>query len=129
MSKIVFFAIKQACFRYLEVNIVNIYVGNLAYAMADEDLRAAFEPFGQVDTASVIKDKMTGRSRGYGFVTMNDDTQAKAAIEGLNGKEVQGRKIVVSESRPKEDRGDRGPRRFDGNRRNNFGERRSPNAF
>lgn len=97
--------------------------------MTDEDLRATFQQFGQVDTANVIKDKMTGRSRGYGFVTINDEAQAKAAIEGLNGQEVQGRKIVVTESRPKEDRGDRGPRRFDGNRRNDFGERRSPNAF
>lgn len=99
---------------------MNIYVGNLVYAMTDEELRALFEQFGQVDSANVIKDKMTGRSRGYGFVTMNDDSQAKAALEGLNSKEVQGRKIVVSESRPREDKGNRGGRRFDNNRRSNW---------
>lgn len=82
---------------------MNIYVGNLGWDVTDGDLRQAFEAFGQVDSASVIMDKMSGKSRGFGFVEMSEGGQA--AIEGLNGKELQGRAITVNEARPKSEGG------------------------
>jgi RNA recognition motif-containing protein len=90
--------------------IVNIYVGNLSFDIGDDELRAAFEEFGAVDSAVVVKDRFTGKSRGFGFVEMNEQTEAEAAIEGLNGKEVEGRELRVNEARPREDR--RGGGRF-----------------
>lgn len=87
---------------------VNIYVGNLSYQASDEDLRAAFEPFGQVTTARVIKDRETGRSRGFGFVEMPNADEARKAIEGVNNKDVAGRPVRVNEARPRDD----GPRRY-----------------
>ena len=89
---------------------MNIYVGNLAWGVTDEDLRQAFEEFGQVDTASVIKDKYTGRSRGFGFVEMPDGDEALAAINELNGKELKGREVKVNEAKPRTDRPPRKPR-------------------
>ncbi len=84
---------------------MNIYVGNLAYSVASEDLRSAFEAYGEVSSANVITDRDSGRSKGFGFVEMADDGQAKDAIEKLNGTELSGRTITVNEARPREDRG------------------------
>ncbi|WP_423822605.1 RNA-binding protein [Salinisphaera sp. SPP-AMP-43] len=96
---------------------MNIYVGNLSWNSTDDDLRAAFEAFGEVSSAKVIMDRETGRSRGFGFVEMPDDNAAKEAIEGMNDKDLQGRTLRVNEARPRENRsggggGGRGPRRF-----------------
>jgi RNA recognition motif-containing protein len=83
---------------------MNIYVGNLAYGVTDDELRETFSAFGEVERASVIMDRDTGRSKGFGFVEMPDDSQAKAAIEGLNEKDLSGRAIRVNEAKPREDR-------------------------
>ena len=83
---------------------MNIYVGNLAYSVTDDDLREAFVAFGEVSRASVIMDRDTGRSKGFGFVEMPDDGQAEAAIKELNEKPIAGRPIRVNEARPREDR-------------------------
>lgn len=95
--------------------MVNIFVGNLAYTLSEDDLRQAFEKYGTVDQVSLITDKMTGRPRGFGFVEMANESEAKAAISGLHDVELKGRKMLVNEARPREDRGgggrDRGPRR------------------
>ncbi|ROO28514.1 RNA-binding protein [Salinisphaera orenii MK-B5] len=90
---------------------MNIYVGNLAWATDDDELRSAFEAFGEVSSAKVIMDRETGRSRGFGFVEMPDDNAAKQAIEGMNDKDLGGRTLRVNEARPRDDR-PRGPRRF-----------------
>lgn len=82
---------------------MNIYVGNLSNDATDDDLRKAFEAYGQVSTASIIKDKFSGESRGFAFVEMPDKTQAQAAIEGLNGSSIKNRAIKVNEARPRED--------------------------
>ena len=89
---------------------MEIYVGNLAYATTDESLKAAFAAYGEVTAVRVVTDRMTGRSKGFGFVTMPDDAQAQAAIDALNGHELDGRTVRVNESQPKprEERGDRG---------------------
>jgi len=84
---------------------MNIYVGNLSYNTDDAGLRAAFEPFGEVTSAQVVTDRETGRSRGFGFVVMPDDEQARAAIAALNGQDLDGRKLNVNEARPRTDRG------------------------
>lgn len=83
----------------------NIYVGNLPYNMGDEGLDEIFNPYGQVTSARVIKDKFTSRSRGFGFVEMANDEEADKAIAELNGKSIDGRDLKVSEARPREDRG------------------------
>lgn len=80
---------------------MNIYVGNLSWSMSDEDLNSLFTQYGSVSSAKILKDKMSGRSKGFGFVEMENDEEAKAAIEGLNEQEIQGRKIVVNESQPR----------------------------
>ena len=90
---------------------MRLYVGNLAVATTNDELKAAFEAFGAVESATVIMDRDTGRSKGFGFVDMSNDEEAKAAIEGLDGKPLGGRNVRVNEARPKEDR-PRGPRRF-----------------
>jgi cold-inducible RNA-binding protein len=87
---------------------VNIFVGNLAYEVNDTDLRQAFEAHGEVSSASVIMDRMTGRSKGFGFVEMPDKAQAEAAIQALNLQELKGRALTVNEAKPREDRGPRG---------------------
>jgi cold-inducible RNA-binding protein len=78
-----------------------LYVGNLSYNLGDSDLQELFAAYGAVDSAQVIMDRNTGRSKGFGFVEMNTDEQAAAAIAGLNGKEVDGRALNVNEARPK----------------------------
>ena len=84
---------------------MNIYVGNLPRKTSETELREAFAPFGEVTSASIIMDKMSGESRGFGFVEMPNKTEALAAIQALNGKEFDGRTLTVNEARPKEDRG------------------------
>ena len=79
---------------------MNIYVGNLAYTVTEEDLRQAFGEFGQVASVSIIKDQSSGHSKGFGFIEMPGAEEAKAAISGLNGKEMKGRKLNVNEARP-----------------------------
>jgi RNA recognition motif-containing protein len=81
-----------------------LYVGNLSYGTNDESLGQLFAEFGEVVEAKVITDKFSGRSKGFGFVTMKDEETAKKAIEAVNGKEIEGRSIVVNVSRPKEPR-------------------------
>ena len=83
---------------------MNIYVGNLSRETAEEDLRKAFEAFGEVTKATVITDKFSGESKGFGFVEMTNKTEAMAAMAALNGKELQGRTLNVSEARPRESR-------------------------
>jgi RNA recognition motif-containing protein len=83
---------------------MNIYVGNLSRQATGDDLREAFEAYGQVEKAHVVKDKFTGESRGFGFVEMPEGEEAKAALEGMNGKDFMGRTINVSEARPRTDR-------------------------
>ncbi len=98
---------------------MNIYVGNLSYEVKDEDLQKAFEAFGTVESAKVIADSYSGRSRGFGFVEMADKTEGESAISDLNGADLKGRTLKVSEARPRSegrrgegrrDRGDRGDR-------------------
>lgn len=90
---------------------MNIYVGNLPWSSGDDELRASFEAFGEVSSAKVIMDRESGRSRGFGFVEMPDDGAARAAIEGLNEKDMDGRPLRVNEARPRPERSN-GPRRF-----------------
>ena len=85
--------------------MVNIYVGNLSYEATQDDLRQAFEAHGEVSSVSIIMDKMTGRSRGFGFVEMPDNGAGQAAISALNLQEIRGRAITVNEARPKTDGG------------------------
>jgi len=89
---------------------MNIYVGNVSYQTDDSRLVELFSEFGEVASARVINDRETGRSKGFGFVEMNDDTAATAAIEALNEKEVDGRTLRVNEARPREERPRRAPR-------------------
>ena len=86
------------------MNIMNIYVGNLKYETNDDELREAFEPFGQVESASVIRDRNSGKSRGFGFVEMPDKEEGEAAIKALDGAMLKGRAVRVNEARPREDR-------------------------
>lgn len=80
---------------------MNIYVGNLSWTMTDEDLSNLFTQYGTVTSAKILKDKMNGRSKGFGFVEMDDEEAAKTAIAALNENEVQGRKLIVNESQPR----------------------------
>jgi RNA recognition motif-containing protein len=86
---------------------MNIYVGNLAYEVTEEDLRQAFEPFGKITSITLIKDKFTGQSKGFGFVEMAAKGEARVAITKLNGQELKGRAITVNEARPRSE-GQRG---------------------
>jgi RNA recognition motif-containing protein len=88
---------------------VNIYVSNIAFNATTDDLRQLFESYGEVDKVSIITDRDTGQSRGFGFVEMSDNTAAKAAMQGLQGKELAGRTLTVNEAKPREPRGE--PRR------------------
>ena len=83
---------------------MNIYVGNLPHATSDSELREAFEEYGSVSSAVIIKDKYTGNSRGFGFVEMPDNGEANGAISSLNGQDFGGRTLTVNEARPREDR-------------------------
>ena len=95
-----------------------LYVGGLPYATTEDELRAAFAQFGTVISAAIIKDKMTGRSKGFGFVEMSSEAEAKQAIDTMHGKDFGGRPLTVSEARPLENRpprtggNDRGPRNW-----------------
>jgi RNA recognition motif-containing protein len=82
---------------------MNIYVGNLSFDVTEEELRQAFEPYGQVESASIVKDKFSGQSRGFGFVEMPTKAEATSAISGLNGKDLNGRTLNVNEARPRSD--------------------------
>ena len=81
-----------------------LYVGNLTYGVSSSDLEQMFTPFGQVQSAQVIEDRDTGRSKGFGFVEMSSDAEAQAAIQGLNDHEYGGRRLMVNEARPRENR-------------------------
>lgn len=83
---------------------MNIFAGNLSRDVGEDDLRQAFQPYGNVDTVSIIKDRATGQSKGFGFVEMPIQAEAEAAIAGLNGKELKGRAMTVSKARPREER-------------------------
>jgi len=89
-----------------------LYIGSLSYSTTDEGLRKAFEQAGAVTSASVLMDRMTGRSRGFGFVEMPNDDEATRAIETWNGKELDGRTIIVNEARPMQERPPRHDRSF-----------------
>ncbi len=95
----------------------NLFIGSLAYATTDDSLKAFFEEIGEVTSARVVTDRETGRSRGFGFVEFADEANNAKAIDQLNGKELDGRAINVSEARPKEDR----PRRDDNGGGRSFG--------
>jgi len=99
---------------------MNIYVGNLSRQVTEEDLREAFEAFGQVATVTIIKDKFSGESRGFGFVEMPTKDEAQSAITGLNDKELKGRTLNVNEARPRSE-----GRRDGGRGRGGGGGRRS----
>ena len=99
-----------------------LYVGNLTYDVTDSDLQNMFEPHGSVQSAQVIMDRDTGRSKGFGFVEMDNDKEAQAAIAALNGKDINGRALTVNEARPREERG--GGRGFSGGRGGAGGGRR-----
>jgi cold-inducible RNA-binding protein len=98
---------------------MKLYVGNLSFETTENDLQDLFEQHGQVGEVNLMMDRMTGKSRGFAFITMSDDAQAKAAMEALNGKELNGRALAVNEARPREERprpyGTKRP--FAGNRR------------
>jgi RNA recognition motif-containing protein len=87
---------------------MKLYVGNLAFSVTDTDLREVFAPFGTVTDAFVLMDNTTRRSRGFGFVTMSNQAEGEAAIAGLNGQEVNGRRLTINEARPMEERAPRG---------------------
>lgn len=86
---------------------MDIYVGNLPYNCSDDDLRDMFVIYGEVDSARVVIDRDTGRSRGFGFVEMGNDTEANAAIQALNGADSQGRALTVNQARPRQPKGPR----------------------
>ncbi len=86
---------------------MNIFVGNISRNVTEDDLRQAFEAFGKVSSAALIKDKFSGESKGFGFVEMPTQAEAQAAIEGLNGADLKGRNLTVNEARPREEGGGR----------------------
>jgi RNA recognition motif-containing protein len=90
---------------------MNIYVGNMSYNVTEEDLKQAFEAFGEVESVRIIRDMYSGRSKGFGFVEMPGKSEAQSAIESLNGKELIGRTVKVNEARPRSE-----GRRYGGNR-------------
>jgi cold-inducible RNA-binding protein len=93
---------------------MNLYVGNLSYRLTEDELRQAFEEFGQVASCTIIKDKVTGESKGFGFLEMPERSEAEAAINGLNGRDLKGRKLNVNEARPREGGGGGGGGRSGG---------------
>lgn len=111
---------------------MRLYVGNLSFDTTEDELRTAFEPFGTVADVTIMRDHNTERSRGFGFVTLSNATEGRAAIEGMHGKNLHGRNLTVNEARPREDRpsggsggGGGGFRRFSGGKRPYNGSRRS----
>src|SRR3954464_13825073 len=104
---------------------MNIYVSNIPYQTTEDELRDAFAAFGNVSSARIIKDKLTGKSRGFGFVEMGNDDEARSALEGMNGAELSGRKVNAREARPREE----GPgNRGGGGGQSDGGYRSRPNA-
>ncbi len=89
---------------------MNIYVGNLAFNVTGEDLKTAFEAFGNVESANIISDKFSGQSKGFGFVDMPDNSEADKAMKALNGTAIKGRNIKVNQAKPKSSRPKRRPR-------------------
>jgi cold-inducible RNA-binding protein len=104
-----------------EGGVMNIYVGNLSAEVSEEDLRQAFEAFGEIASVTIIKDKFSGKSRGFGFVEMPSNEEAQSAIEGLNGKDLKGQILNVNEARPRSET--RGGRRDYGGRKEGRGDR------
>lgn len=104
------------------LKVTNIYVGNLSFRATDEDIRNAFSQYGQVTSVNIVMDQDTGRSRGFAFVEMADAKEASAAIEGLNEQEIVGRRVIVNEARPREER-PRGGGRYGGGGRHEGGGR------
>jgi len=100
--------LNHKCYERSRIIIVNskmeIYVGNLPWSTSDQDLADAFGAFGKVEKAAIISDRASGRSKGFGFVTMEDNEEGNKAIEGMNGVEMGGRNLKVNEARPREDR-------------------------
>jgi cold-inducible RNA-binding protein len=96
--------------------MLKIYVGNLSFNTNEDNLRAAFEAHGEVASATVVADRDTGRSRGFGFVEMSNDDQARAAINAMNGTELDGRQLTVNEAKPREAGGGGGRGGFGGGR-------------
>ncbi|HPB85455.1 MAG TPA: RNA-binding protein [Paludibacteraceae bacterium] len=92
---------------------MNIFIGSLPFAVKDEALKELFATYGEVSSARVVTDKFTGRSKGFGFVEMENEVAAKKAIAELNGSEIQGRTIVVNEAKPREERPEGGYQRRD----------------
>src|SRR5215510_13715741 len=105
---------------------IKLYVGNLAFQTTSEDLQELFAQAGTVESASVVEDRMTGRSRGFAFVEMATKEEAASAIDQFNGKEVGGRALKVNEAKPRENRGG-GGRGFGGNRGGGYGGNRGGN--
>ncbi|HOF43804.1 MAG TPA: RNA-binding protein [Candidatus Pacearchaeota archaeon] len=104
---------------------MKVYVGNLPFSVDDEKLKELFSSYGEIEEVSVIKDKFSGRSKGFGFVTFKNDDEAKKAIEEMNDKEVEGRALKVNEAKPLDPDAPRKPRRnFGGRRRDSRGPRR-----
>jgi len=102
---------------------MNIYVGNLSFDVKEENLQTTFEAFGQVSSASIVRDKYSGQPRGFGFVEMPDQNEARTAIANLNGKELMGRQMNVNEARPRTERRGAG-RQGGGGGRSGYGRRR-----
>lgn len=100
---------------------MNIYVGNLSHDVSDDELKEAFEAYGNVESAKVIRDRFSGESRGFGFVEMQNKAEAQEAMSNLDGKEIKGRFLIVNEARPKSDNRRRGA---GGNRGHGGGGRR-----
>ncbi len=98
-----------------------LYVGNLGYKVTNSELETLFGAFGTVDSAQVVQDRESGRSKGFGFVEMGTDQEAQAAIQGLNGKDHEGRPLTVNEARPREERGGGGGRGGYGGGRGGYG--------
>lgn len=109
---------------------MNIFIGSLPYSVKDNDLQGFFEEYGEVSSAKIITDKMTGRSKGFGFVEMSDEAAGKKAIEELNGAELEGRTIVVNEAQERTEKrpGGGGGRSFGGGGGAGGGQRRSSNG-
>ncbi len=99
---------------------MNIYIGNMSFDTTEEQLRQAFEGYGEVSNVNIITDRYTGESRGFAFVEMADQSAAAAAISGLNGQELNGRTLTVNEARPRPERGGRSGGGGGGNRRRNW---------
>ncbi len=96
---------------------MNIYIGNLSRDVSEDDLKQAFEAFGQITTVNIIKDKFSGEPRGFGFVEMPSKTEGQSAIDGLNGKDLKGQSLNVNEARPRSEDSRGGGRRGGGGRR------------